>query len=127
MTAVTDLAADAFALLTDGSTVRICQAGPGDADAVRAMHATMSPDKMHATMSPDNMYLRFFSLSPVTAEYEAARVCRPADSRHAALLAWIGEVVVGVATYEVGSHSDKAEVAFAVADRGPVPQAASLT
>lgn len=39
-----------YALLTDGSTVQVRRARPEDADAVRAMHAAMSPD---------NMYLRF--------------------------------------------------------------------
>lgn len=56
-----------YALLTDGSTVEIRPASPGDADAVR---------EMHAAMSPDNMYLRFFSLSPSAAQQEAHRVCR---------------------------------------------------
>ncbi len=56
-----------YALLTDGSTVLIRAAGPADAEAVRAMHAALSPD---------NLYLRFFSLSLRNAETEAVRVCR---------------------------------------------------
>ena len=32
-----------YALLTDGSTVLIRPAGPADTEAVRAMHAAMSP------------------------------------------------------------------------------------
>jgi acyl-CoA synthetase (NDP forming)/GNAT superfamily N-acetyltransferase len=106
-TAASDLAAGAFALLTDGGTVQIRPAGPGDADAVLAMHAAMSAD---------NRYLRFFSLSPVNAEHEAQRVCRSPDRSHAALLAWHGDAVVGVASYEVAGRGDTAEVAFAVAD-----------
>ncbi len=107
ITATTDPAPGAFALLVDGRTVRICPARPCDADAVRAMHAAMSAD---------NMYLRFFSLSPVNAEHEARRVCRAPDAFHAALLAWYGDTVVGVASYEAAGYHDKAEVAFAVAD-----------
>jgi acyl-CoA synthetase (NDP forming)/RimJ/RimL family protein N-acetyltransferase len=101
-------AADAgtYALLTDGTTVLIGSARPGDAEAVR---------DMHAAMSPDNLYLRFFSLSPRNAEAEAVRVCREPGPDHAALLAWLGDRLVGVASYEP-SGPDTAEVAFAVPD-----------
>ena len=34
---------------------------------------------MHAAMSPDNLYLRFFSMSPHSAEREAQRVSPLAD------------------------------------------------
>src|SRR5215475_7156069 len=101
------VSAPTYALLTDGSTVEIRRAHPGDAEAVRAMHAAMSPD---------NLYLRFFSLSPHSAEREAQRVCRPADANHAALLAWQGGKLVGVASYEPGIGSGVAEIAFAVPD-----------
>ena len=57
----------AYALLTDGTTIEIRPARPEDFDAVR---------DMHAKMSPDNLYLRFFSMSRVAAEQEARRVCR---------------------------------------------------
>jgi len=80
-----------YALLTDGTTVLITPAGPRDADAVR---------QMHAQMSPSNIYLRFFSLSPQSADREAKRVTRPPDSDHCALLAWLGSELVGVASYE---------------------------
>ncbi len=101
-----ELTSASYALLTDGSTVQIRQAAPGDADAVRAMHAAMSAD---------NMYLRFFSMSPASADSETRRVCRPADASHVAILALLGGTVVGVGSYEVTGES-KAEVAFAVAD-----------
>ena len=80
-----------YALLTDGSTVEIRPAGPQDAGAVRAMHAAMSPD---------NLYLRFFSMSPDNAEREAKRVSREPAPDRAALLAWLGDRLVGVASYE---------------------------
>ncbi len=96
-----------YALLTDGTTVLIRPAGPADAEAVRAMHAAMSPD---------NLYLRFFSLSLRNAETEAVRVCREPGPDHAALLAWLGDRLVGVASYEPASKSGIAEVAFAVPD-----------
>jgi len=51
-----------YALLTDGSTAEIRPARSADAEAVRAMHEAMSPE---------NLYLRFFSVSPRSAEAEA--------------------------------------------------------
>ena len=96
-----------YALLTDGSTVEVRPAGMQDGEAVRAMHAAMSPD---------NMYLRFFSMSPNAAEEEARRVCREPDSDHAALLAWQDGRLVGVAAYEPAGKPGVAEVAFAVPD-----------
>src|SRR3984957_2090402 len=96
-----------YALLTDGRTVRIGLAGLEDADAVH---------QLHAAMSPDNLYRRFFSLSPMNAEREAQRVCRPSESGHVALIAWLGSTAVGVASYEVSAPARTAEIAFAVAD-----------
>jgi acyl-CoA synthetase (NDP forming)/GNAT superfamily N-acetyltransferase len=98
----------AYALLSDGTTIEIRAARPDDFDAVR---------DMHAKMSPDNLYLRFFSMSPLAAEQEALRICREPAPDHAALLAVLDGEVVGCGTYEradVGSGS--AEVAFTVAD-----------
>jgi acyl-CoA synthetase (NDP forming)/GNAT superfamily N-acetyltransferase len=99
--------AGTYALLTDGTTVEIRPAVPADADAVR---------DMHAELSPASLYLRFFSLSPRSADREAQRVTRPPDAYHAALLAWLGDRLVGVASYEPTSVPGTAEVAFAVPD-----------
>ena len=99
--------ADTYALLTDGSTVEVRPAQRQDHEAVRAMHAAMAPE---------NMYLRFFSMSPGAAEWEAKRICREPDSDHAALLAWQGDRLVGVAAYELAGKPGVAEVAFAVPD-----------
>ena len=111
-----EAAGHVYALLADGSTVEIRPAGPGDFDAVRAMHAAMSPD---------NLYLRFFNLSKHAAEIEARRLCREPRPGHAALLALAGGEVVGCASYDAGESGageygaagpGLAEVAFAVAD-----------
>jgi acyl-CoA synthetase (NDP forming)/GNAT superfamily N-acetyltransferase len=96
-----------FALLTDGRTAEIRPAGPQDAGAVR---------EMHAALSPDNLYLRFFSMSPLSAEREARRVCREPSRDHGALLAWLGGRLVGVASYEPAGTAGSAEIAFAVPD-----------
>ena len=54
-----------FALLTDGTTVKIRPAGPADRDAVRDMHAAMSPMKL---------YLRVFGTQPDALAIPAAAV-----------------------------------------------------
>jgi acyl-CoA synthetase (NDP forming)/RimJ/RimL family protein N-acetyltransferase len=96
-----------YALLADGSTIEIRQARPEDFEAVR---------EMHANLSPNNAYFRFFNLSPRAPEREATRVTRPRDDRHLALLALLSGELVGVATYEMSDRPDRAEVAFAVSD-----------
>ena len=98
----------AYALLTDGTTVEIRPARPGDFAAVR---------DMHVKMSPDNLYLRFFSMSPAAAEQEARRICREPAPDHAALLAVLDGQMVGCGAYELaGDESRSAEVAMTVAD-----------
>ena len=133
MTALTE-AGCSYALLADGTTITIRPAGPGDYDAVK---------QLHEAMSPDNLYLRFFSMSRRAAEQEARRVSRaqqplrgqlpdgqPPDGQpdpsppdrgqpgHGALLGFLGDELVGVASYESSlADPESAEVAFAVADR----------
>jgi acyl-CoA synthetase (NDP forming)/GNAT superfamily N-acetyltransferase len=96
-----------YALLADGGTIEIRAAVPEDAEAVR---------EMHAALSPENLYLRFFSLSPHSAQREAQRVCRAPDNSHGALLAWLDGRLAGVASYELTGTSGAAEIAFAVPD-----------
>ena len=96
-----------YALLADGTTVHIRHARPDDFDAVR---------DMHAGLSPANAYFRFFNLSPRAPQREAQRVTRPAADDHAALLAFLSGQLVGVATYEVTGKPGRAEIAFAVSD-----------
>jgi len=98
--------AQVYALLADGTTVEIRPAGPGDFDAVKAMHKAMSPD---------NTYMRFFNISRLVAEIEARRICKDPVPGQVALLALAGDEVVGVASY-VSEVPGQAEVAFAVAD-----------
>jgi acyl-CoA synthetase (NDP forming)/GNAT superfamily N-acetyltransferase len=96
-----------YALLADGTTIEIRPARVSDFDAVR---------DMHAAMSPDNIYLRFFSMSRMAAEREAGRICREPAAGHGALLAWLGGDLIGVASYEARESPGTAEIAFAVAD-----------
>ena len=108
MTALTE-AGCSYALLADGTTITIRPAGPGDYEAVK---------RLHEAMSPNNLYLRFFSMSRLAAEQEARRVSRGEDgSAHGALLGFLGDELVGVASFEPEGGGETAEVAFAVADR----------
>ncbi len=96
-----------YALLADGTTIEIRPARVSDFDAVR---------DMHAAMSPDNIYLRFFCMSRTAAEREARRICREPAADHGALLAWLAGDLIGAASYEAKGSSGTAEIAFAVAD-----------
>jgi acyl-CoA synthetase (NDP forming)/GNAT superfamily N-acetyltransferase len=97
-----------YALLADGTTITIRPARPGDFAQVK---------RLHDEMSPDNLYLRFFSLSRIAGEQEARRVTRDDGTPHGALLGFLGDDLVGVASYEPTGQPDTAEAAFAVADR----------
>jgi len=97
----------AYALLTDGTTIEIRPARPDDYEAVR---------DMHASMSPENLYLRFFSMSRVAAEREAQRICREPAPGRASLLAALDGKVVGCGSYELADDPQTAEVAMSVAD-----------
>jgi len=104
----TDAEPSVYSLLADGTTIGIRPARPDDLDAVR---------EMHEKMSPENLYLRFFSLSPAAAEWEARRLCREPAPDHAALLAVLDGELIGCGSYECDdSPSRSAEVALAVAD-----------
>ncbi len=107
MTALAAVAGHSYALLADGTTIEIRPASPDDTGAVL---------RFHQEMSPDNLYMRFFSMSKRAAEQEAQRVTRPPGADHAALLALLGDQVVGLASYEPTAAPGVAEVAFAVAD-----------
>ena len=106
MTALTE-AGCSYALLADGTTITIRPAGAGDYEAVK---------QLHEAMSPDNLYMRFFSTSRAAAEQEARRLCRE-DRPARALLGFLGDELVGLASYEPEAGGETAEVAMAVADR----------
>ena len=105
---MTEAVLGTYALLTDGTTIQIRPARPDDFDAVRGMHAKMSPQ---------NIYLRFFGMSRTAAEQEARRICREPAPGRAALLAVLEGRVVGCGSYEMTDDGARsAEVALSVAD-----------
>ena len=96
-----------YALLVDGTTLTIRPSGPGDYEPVK---------RLHEAMSPDNLYFRFFSVSRVSAEREARRVCLEGRPGTVALVGLLGDDLVGVASFELVGDGAVAEVAVAVAD-----------
>jgi len=90
-----------YALLTDGTTLTIRRAGPGDYEAVK---------RLHEAMSPENLYFRFFSASRVSAEREALRVCTEDRPGMVALVGLLGDELAGVASYELTGDGAAAEV-----------------
>ena len=96
-----------YALLADGTTLTIRPPGPEDYEAVK---------RLHETMSTENLYFRFFSMSRVSSEREARRVCLDDRPGMVALLGLLRDELVGVASYELDSGGVTAEVALAAAD-----------
>jgi acyl-CoA synthetase (NDP forming)/RimJ/RimL family protein N-acetyltransferase len=107
MSEQTDQEAAVHVLLADGTVAALRDPTPADEDAVRRMHDELSPDSAH---------LRFFGASRSAGAWVARRVCRPPGPEHGAVLAVLGDRVVGVASYERDGNSAEAEVAFAVSD-----------
>ncbi|MFI0411739.1 GNAT family N-acetyltransferase [Actinomadura sp. 3N508] len=102
------MSARVFALLTDGTQVEIKRLDAADRDAVC---------DLHRGLSEQSLYLRFFGLNQAMAGQVADRICRSDGDDHAALGAWLGGDLVGVAEYEPTGVPGEAEVAMAVADR----------
>jgi GNAT superfamily N-acetyltransferase len=99
--------ARSYALLADGTTMTIRPAGPGDYEAVK---------RLHETMSPGNLYFRFFSASRVSPEREARRISLKDRQGLVALLGLLGDELAGVARYELTPDGTAAVPALAVAD-----------
>jgi acyl-CoA synthetase (NDP forming)/GNAT superfamily N-acetyltransferase len=100
------VAAPVWALLRDGRIVAIRRLAPVDEPAVVSLHAGMSDE---------TTYLRFFHVPHDHGADVGHRICRREDGTGAALGAWLGTELVGVAEYEV-IPDGAAEVAFVVAD-----------
>ncbi|MEU7059109.1 GNAT family N-acetyltransferase [Streptomyces sp. NPDC046197] len=95
------------ALLADGTTVRIRQAGPADREEVR---------RLYEEMSPQNLRLRFFSVSTASARLAAERVAGGERRGYRALAAECDGRLVGLAEYEVLPGGSTADISVAVAD-----------
>jgi acyl-CoA synthetase (NDP forming)/GNAT superfamily N-acetyltransferase len=95
------------ALLADGTTVRIRRVEPGDHEPLQGLYEEMSPE---------NLRLRFFGASRRSAEMAADHACAPPRPGHRALLAEAQHQVIGLAEYETGEDTGRAEISIAVAE-----------
>ncbi|WP_037771054.1 bifunctional acetate--CoA ligase family protein/GNAT family N-acetyltransferase [Streptomyces sclerotialus] len=98
------------ALLTDGTTASIRTVRPDDRERVL---------EMYRRMSADNLRRRFFAASLRSAEQAAERICTLSSPTDQALLALVGDKVIGVAEYHRIDSPDRpqlAEIGLTVAD-----------
>ena len=93
------------ALLADGRVVVIRAVKEADADAVLTLHMRLSEH---------DRYLRFFGTGTWVLDTITKRIAREPDGTHAAVGAWLGERLAGVAHYETAPGSTTAEVALVV-------------
>ena len=93
------------ALLTDGQVVLIRQLDAADTAAVLRLHDQL-PER--------DRYLRFFTLGVAGLAELAARLTTVDDAHRAALGAFAGEQLMGVAHYEILDDPAEAELALVV-------------
>jgi acyl-CoA synthetase (NDP forming)/RimJ/RimL family protein N-acetyltransferase len=97
---------EADVVLSDGGTVHLRPIRPDDADELQAMHARLSEQ---------TRYFRFFGAYPTIPPRDLERFTNVDYDRRAAIVAVLGDNLVGVARYE-GLSGDTAEVAFVIED-----------
>ncbi|MDQ3640670.1 MAG: GNAT family N-acetyltransferase [Actinomycetota bacterium] len=96
-------------VLADGGTVHVRPITTSDAAALIAFHSRLSPEAV---------YFRFFAAHPRLTDAEVARFTTVDHVDRVALVAELGEELVGVARYDrLPASPHSAEVAFVVSDR----------
>ena len=95
------------AVLSDGGTVHIRPVRPDDADRIEAFHGRQSRE---------SIYFRYFSPMPRLGARELERVVNVDYVSRLALVALLGDDIVGVASYDTWHDRNEAEVAFIVDD-----------
>lgn len=98
---------EADAVLADGGTVHIRPIRPDDAGAIEALHGRLSAQ---------TVYLRFFTPLPTLAPSLLRRFVEVDYEDRMALVAELGDEIIGVARYDRLPDTDEAEVAFVVED-----------
>jgi acyl-CoA synthetase (NDP forming)/GNAT superfamily N-acetyltransferase len=140
LTALTE-AGSSYALLADGTTITIRPAGPSDYEAVKQLHEAMSADNLYLRFFSMSRLAAEQEARRVSRDdgpppgqpghgppgYGAPGYGAPGHGDHSAdhdvpghgaLLGFLGDELVGVASYErSAADPESAEVAFAVADR----------
>jgi acetyl coenzyme A synthetase (ADP forming)-like protein len=94
-------------ILADGGTVHVRPIGPDDADRLVTFHAHLSDE---------TVFLRFFSPKPTLSTAEVEWFTRVDHDSRVALVAELGDRLVGIARYDRVLGTDSAEVAFVVSD-----------
>lgn len=97
-------------VLSDGGTAHLRPIEPADADRLR---------DFHALLTPETIYYRFFAPYPRLSDKDLARFTQVDQVRRGALVAVLGDEIVGVARWEGGPGEGvpaEAEVAFVVRD-----------
>ena len=94
-------------VLADGGTVHVRPIGPDDGDRLIAFHAGLSDE---------TVFLRFFSAKPTLSLAEVERFTHVDHYSRVALVAELGDRLVGVARYDREPGTDSAEIAFVVSD-----------
>ncbi|HET9772049.1 MAG TPA: GNAT family N-acetyltransferase, partial [Acidimicrobiia bacterium] len=98
---------DADVVLSDGGTVLIRPIRPDDRAALA---------RFHERLSPESVYLRYFSPHPRLSDSELEFLTTLDYRWRMALVAVLGDEIVGVARYEGKEGTTSAEVAFLVDD-----------
>ncbi|MDQ1498079.1 MAG: hypothetical protein QOI86_1419 [Actinomycetota bacterium] len=99
---------EADVVLSDGGTVLIRPIRADDAPALA---------RFHEGLSPESVYLRYFSPHPHLSEKELTFLTTVDYRWRMALVAILGDEIIGVARYEGKEGTTDAEVAFLVDDR----------
>lgn len=98
---------EADVVLSDGGTVLIRPIRPDDASALA---------RFHERLSPESVYLRYFSPHPRLSEAELTFLTTVDYRWRMAMVAILGDDIVGVARYEGKEGATGAEVAFLIQD-----------
>ena len=94
-------------VLADGGTVHVRPIRPQDGPAL---------DRFHARLSERSVYFRYFSPHPRLSEQELTALTHVDYVTRMALVAVLGDEIIGVVRYEGEPGGDRAEVAFTVDD-----------
>lgn len=94
-------------VLADGGTVHVRPIRPDDAPAL---------SRFHSRLSDRSVYFRYFSAHPRLSERELEALTQVDYVTRMALVAMLGDEIIGVVRYEGEPGSDRAEVAFTVDD-----------
>jgi len=91
--------------LTDGGIVRVRPVRPSDAAAVTAFHERQPAD---------DIYFRYFTAMPTLTPRMVARLTDVDYVDRMGFVAELGEVIIGMAAYDLWPERDTAEVSFMV-------------